>query len=176
MQHTYRTITLACCAALVIGACSKSPPDQPASSATAAPISLVPAPREMIRTSGQFNVTASTPVIFAPEPDAEAAARYFLDLRQRSGGPALRVDPSAKGGITFQLDARESAEVDEAYTLDISPSGVSVSAASSRGLFYGAVTLWQIMTPGARDGEVVLPAMTIEDWSLPRAPHLATVA
>jgi hexosaminidase len=123
-----------------------------------------------MRTSGQFKVTASTPVIVASGPDAEAVAHYFLDLLQRTGGPALRADAaaSAKRGIRFQLAGRESAAVDEAYTLDISPNGVSVSAADSRGLFYGAVTLWQLMTPGVRDGAVVLPAVTITD--APRFP------
>lgn len=166
MQHKFRTITLTCCAALAIGACSEPTSERPASSAAAAPVSLTPAPRELIRASGQFNVTASTPVTFATEPGAEAAAHYFLDLLQRTGGPALRANAaaSAEGGIRFQLDGRESAAVDEAYALDISPSGVSVSAADSRGLFYGAVTLWQLMTPAARDGAaVVLPAMRIDD-------------
>jgi hypothetical protein len=50
------------------------------------------------------------------DADAEAAARYFLDLLQRTDGPALRAEAaaSAEGGIRFRLEARESAAVDEA--------------------------------------------------------------
>ena len=163
MQHKLRMITLACCAALAIGACGRSPSDPSGSAATAVRIALIPAPRELTRTVGQFAVTSSTPVTFASEPGAEAAARYFLDLLQRTEGPALQAGPGSPAGISFQLDDRESATGDEAYTLDISPRGVSVSAASSRGLFYGAVTLWQLLTPGASEGVVMLPAMTIKD-------------
>jgi len=163
MQHTDKMITLACCAALAIGACSRTAPD-PSVSTAAAPVAVIPAPREWMRASGQFRVTASTPVTSATGPDAEAAAHYFIDLLQRTGGPTLRVDAasSADGGIRFQLDPHASAAVDEAYTLDISPHGVFVSAADARGLFYGAVTLWQLMTPKTSDA-AVLPAMKISD-------------
>jgi hexosaminidase len=126
---------------------------------------LIPTPRELTRRSGQFKVTASTRVTFAPGPDAAAVAHYFVDLLELTGGPALPAEAAtaAESGIRFQLDGRAGAAVDEAYTLDISPNGVSVSAADSRGLFYGAVTLWQLMTPGLSDDAVVLPAMTIND-------------
>jgi hexosaminidase len=165
MQNIFRTIALACGAVLAIGACSKSGSDRTEPAATTAPESLIPAPRELTRTPGQFIVSASTPVTFAAGSEAEGAARFFVDLLERSGGPALQADaaPSAQSGIRFQLEARASAAVDEAYTLEISPHGVFVSAADSRGLFYGAVTLWQLMTPAAREGASVLQAMTIND-------------
>ena len=44
-------------------------------------------------------------------------------------------------------------------------SRIMLSARDSRGLFYAAVTLWELCTPGpARgDDEIVLPAMRIDD-------------
>jgi len=49
----------------------------------------------------------------------------------------------------------------EGYSLASSPSRIVISASDSRGLFYGAVTLWQLLSKQA-DGFVV-PVVTIED-------------
>jgi len=48
----------------------------------------------------------------------------------------------------------------EAYGLKITPQRITVSASSAAGLFYGAVTLWQLLPPGGA-GEI--PAQTIRD-------------
>src|SRR5512138_397477 len=154
-------ITLICCAlAVLANGCGK--PDADAS-ASASSLTIIPAPREVVPDSGQFAVTDATRVIFEGAT-AEPVARYFVDLLQRTGGPALQTEAASsapEGGIRFQLAAGESAMPEEAYTLAISSGGVAVRAADARGLFYGAVTLWQLMTP--REGEVLLPAMRIED-------------
>jgi len=154
-------ITLICCAlAVLANGCGK--PDADAS-ASASSLTIIPAPREVVPDSGQFAVTDATRVIFEGAT-AEPVARYFVDLLQRTGGPALQTEAASsapEGGIRFQLAAGESAMPEEAYTLAISSGGVAVRATDARGLFYGAVTLWQLMTP--REGEVLLPAMRIED-------------
>lgn len=162
MQRKHRIVTLVCCAlTAVVSGCSK--PESSAEAATPV-VSIVPAPRDLVRTSGQFTVTTDTKVISDAGSEAEAVAQYFVDLLQRTGGPALRTDATSpvEGSISFRLVADKSSMADEAYTLVISPGGVSVSAADPRGLFYGAVTLWQLIT-GARSGEASLPAMKIDD-------------
>lgn len=51
----------------------------------------------------------------------------------------------------------------EGYTLDISPRGVVLAASDPRGLFYAAVTLWQLSTAGASSDTIVVPAVHIVD-------------
>jgi hexosaminidase len=46
----------------------------------------------------------------------------------------------------------------EAYSLEVTPDGARITAGTHQGLFYGAITLWQLT---ARDGRV--PAVRIED-------------
>src|SRR5690606_29411381 len=130
-------ITLICCAlAVLANGCGK--PDADAS-ASASSLTIIPAPREVVPAPGQFAVTDATRVIFEGAT-AEPVARYFVDLLQRTGGPALQTEAASsapEGGIRFQLAAGESAMPEEAYTLAISSGGVAVRATDARGLFYG---------------------------------------
>ncbi len=115
---------------------------------------------------GQFNVTASTPIVVEAGSAAEPVARHFIDLLQRTRALSLQVDSAAaaetKGAIDFQLTAGEGAGQED-YSLTISPERIVVSAGDPRGLFYGAVTLWQLMTPGAAGEAIAIPALTIND-------------
>src|SRR5690606_18242551 len=81
-----------------------------------------------------------------------------------AGGPALEIAGSDdKGGIRFVLEPGDAgAQAAEAYTLEVAPDGITVKAADERGLFYGAVTLWQLATQGGKD-RATLPALRIED-------------
>lgn len=152
MQRKHRILTLTCCAFIaVISGCSKPASDHPpAAAATAPPLSIVPAPRELVRAAGQFDVTAATRVVFESGSAAEAAARYFVDLLRRTRGLALSTNASQttheNGSIHFDLTASAGASNVESYSLHVSPERIVVSASDPRGLFYGAVTLWQLLT------------------------------
>ncbi|HEY6640726.1 family 20 glycosylhydrolase [Povalibacter sp.] len=165
MHQQYRIPALACCALLALaGGCSRSEPA--AVQAAPQPVSIIPMPREMATTSGQFNVTPSTRILVPAGSAAEPVARYFVELLQRTRSLSLPVDASAsadtQGAIEFQLMAGESVGQED-YSLTISPERIVVSAGDSRGLFYGAVTLWQLMTPGAAGDAISIPAVTIRD-------------
>lgn len=113
-----------------------------------------------------FSVTKATAVHFAADDGSEQAARFFIDLVQRTRRLSLSVADGgdASRGITFRLLADESASGVEGYSLVASPQRIVVSASDSRGLFYGAVTLWQLMTSAApRQAEMKVPALTIDD-------------
>jgi hexosaminidase len=51
----------------------------------------------------------------------------------------------------------------EAYALRSSPNGVTITAAKRAGLFYGAMTLWQLATQDDARGPVTIPAVAVED-------------
>lgn len=134
---------------------------------TAPVVSIIPAPSAMTVNTGVFTVTADTPVVFTAGSGGEPVANYFIALLQRTRGLAMAATPqdrsSANNAISFRLPAGEAA-ADEGYSLDISPHGIVVSARGSRGLFYGAVTLWQLLTSQAQDAATIdVPAMTITD-------------
>ncbi len=54
-----------------------------------------------------------------------------------------------------------AASAREAYKIEVTPRRILVTATSSAGLFYGAVTLWQLLPAGAGGGDI--HAQTIVD-------------
>src|SRR5690606_25132879 len=77
--------------------------------------------------------------------------------------PAIApVDESTAGDIQFVIDPAASSEEVEGYVLDVTRYGIRIAARDERGLFYGAATLWQLLSssPGVA---VPIPALRIED-------------
>ncbi len=149
-------------------------PDAPASNPQAATattgadtaqtrrLALIPAPASVKAGSGAFRVQTTTPVI--ADGAAADVARQFVAMLGKSHGIALQASAARQGdrAIRFALDPATPIESPEGYVLDVTSTGVNVTARDARGLFYGAMTLWQMLTP-AGTGEVNLPAVHIED-------------
>jgi hexosaminidase len=123
---------------------------------------LIPLPSSMQLDDGVFALDAST-AVRAADARSRPAAEEFVRL-VASGGLGLKVSrsTSGKGGIRFALDARAKGTGPESYTLVVRPEGVVVSARDPRGLFYGAVTLWQLLPTGKAE-PFRIPALRIED-------------
>src|SRR4051812_12048238 len=148
-------MTLAVCC--LLAACSKKEP--PPAEATQS-IAVIPAPAKVVMNRGAFDLSAATPVRYAAGSPGEQVASYFVDLMKRTRGVALAASAGATGAeqtISFELQAREGSQVEEGYSLIVPPKRVLVSSPSPRGLFYGAVTLWQLAA-GAQ-----IPAVEIAD-------------
>ena len=148
-------MTLALCC--LLAACSKkeAPPAQ-----TPQSISVIPAPAKVVMNRGAFELTAATPVRYAAGSPGEQVAGYFVELMKRTRSLALSASAGETGGaqaISFVLQAREGSQVEEAYSLHVSPERIVISSHSPRGLFYGAVTLWQLAASAQ------IPALEIED-------------
>ncbi len=119
----------------------------------------MPLPAQMKPLAGAFTVTGATPLVF-DRRDAGAAA-YFAQLLCRTRGIALRRHGGANA-ITLRRDPSIAGK--EAYRLDVTPQGVTIAASGDAGLFYGTMTLWQVLTqtPG-KSPRVTVPAVHIED-------------
>lgn len=126
---------------------------------------VIPLPNEVVLEPGSFRVDATTTVrVPRGDRDADNAARYLVELWTRTNGLTLPVSTSAAGIGTPPADTivfrHEPGFGPEAYGLKIAPQRITVSASSAAGLFYGAVTLWQLLPPGSA-GQI--PAQTIRD-------------
>jgi hexosaminidase len=150
---------------VLLAACQSAAPTR---SAEPAPLAVIPAAASVKRSSGAFIVTAHTRIAAGRSADDQRIARYFADLVQRTRRLTLPVDVQTessqpRGGIAFLIDPGGAASP-EAYSLAVGPAGVTVSARDRRGLFYGAITLWQLMGTDAGDAtQVSLPALRITD-------------
>ena len=129
---------------------------------------VIPAPAEVNPGTGWFSVDATVVIRVPPrDRDADAAARYLADLWTRTNGLTLPVEAGrARPGAPTIEFRRRSGSRREAYGIEVTPKRITVSASSSAGLFYGAVTLWQLLPVGASGGEIA--AQTIID--APRYP------
>jgi hexosaminidase len=124
-------------------------------------LGLLPQPRSAIARSGELVVTAETPLV-ATDPAARRAAEHFSDLLSRSTGVSLQFGNSSKAGpIRFAI---EGGMPPESYRLEVTPSGARLAASTYSGLYYGGVTLWQLLTAQAgQGGRLTGAAVTIHD-------------
>jgi len=125
---------------------------------------VIPLPNQVMAAEGAFAIRAATVVRINPgDSAASAAAHYLIDQLARSGGLklALRSGATPDGAITFETRPGLAAE---AYRLQISPRRALITASTAAGLFYGAVTLWQLASAGS--GAVDIPAQDIHDAPL----------
>ena len=153
--------------ALSIGLAACSTQDDSETSARPS-LAVIPAPAQVKQSQGTFLVGAGTPVRFEGA-EAEHVARFFADLVGRSRDLALPVAAAPVAGdednaIHLRLLAAEDGVGEEAYSLRVSPRRIDLSASHPRGLLYGTVTLWQLMTANSAQGmSVEVPAVEIDD-------------
>jgi hexosaminidase len=127
---------------------------------------VIPAPAEIVPAVGSFEVGKGT-VVQVPrgDRDARAAARYLVELWTRTNALQLPISTAAANSGTANVDnivfRRRRGLGPEGYELDVAPRRITVSASSAAGLFYGAVTLWQLLPPGLGTGRIA--AQSIHD-------------
>ena len=140
-----------------------------AAAAAAATPAIVPAPKSISVSAGRspVRIEAGTSILVAADdPEALRVADYLRDLAAKTRGLDLATqsggDDGGQTAIVFKRTGH-GAPGDEAYALSVSPHRITVSAATTAGLFYGATTLWQLLTPDAAQGAVDVPQLRIHD-------------
>lgn len=140
----------------------------PAFAADAGPVlpRLIPQPASMVQLPGSFEVNARTVLRAADGPQVrQVGAQFKTMLGAKFPLPLdLSKEGSAKGAILFALDPSVQWASPEAYQLEVDTDGVRVTAGSDKGLYYGAVTLAQLLSSGEAGAITVrLPALRIDD-------------
>ncbi|HEV8695743.1 MAG TPA: family 20 glycosylhydrolase [Lysobacter sp.] len=128
---------------------------------------VIPLPARVDAGKGRFVFGANTHIVVSGGAEAERIARDLTARIERSRGFAPRVDTAANSksrrAVALTLDANAPLPGDEAYTLDVTPKGTKITARTPAGLFYGAVTLWQLATADGEHGATTIAAQHIED-------------
>lgn len=132
-----------------------------------ADVSLIPWPASIEMSGGAFSLESSTRIVYDGDDRVRAVAHYFGEMIERTRGlrPVI-VQGSArnapKRSVVFTLGG--SGTGSEAYQLDVSSRAAVVTASDPRGLFNGAVTLWQLATVQSTPvSEVRIPGVRIND-------------
>jgi hexosaminidase len=127
---------------------------------------VIPLPASITPGAGNCEVNASTR-LFVPRGDgsSQAAADYLAGLWKRTNALRLQVvagaPPAASPGVCRIVFQRTEGTGNEGYRIEASPQEIIIAAGTAAGLFYGAVTLWQLLPPGTPGGSIA--AQTIVD-------------
>ncbi len=130
-------------------------------------LTLTPAPAKAELGQGTFALTARTRIFVAKgDVEARVVAGQLSDMLFKARGlkPAV-VEGAPPVGEAAIVVARGQTSSDqaEAYALAVAPSGVTITAAKRAGLFYGAVSVWQMAVQDTGKGAAELPAVVIDD-------------
>jgi N-acetyl-beta-hexosaminidase len=142
-------VTLAGGAAAAAAGCARLSAPGPAANTTHA---FVPTPASVeTQPGGDFVVTPAT-VIVAPVTSEAAVkvGRYLSSLIGRAAGPeppAVVASGASVPSSAIQLRLGAVEGGDEAYTLEIAAGGVTITANTAAGLFYGVQTFRQALPP-----------------------------
>ena len=133
-------------------------------SASAAATPVIPRPAKVELREGRFAFGPQSRIaVVGGDAEATRIARDFASRVQQARGFAPTVEGAAEGAaVVFAIDADIAPAGDEAYVVDITTQGAKITARKPAGLFYGAVTLWQLRADGAQ-GEASIAAQRIED-------------
>ncbi len=137
---------------------------------------VIPVPAQVRPGRGLFRLRTGSRVLTSQDPQAAQIGRYFAAMLLETRHIALEAvasthDRPPAGAIVFALasgpveaDRNDETSSPDSYTIEVSPRKIVVSAHDRRGLFYGAVTLWQLCTARApAAGAITVPAMRIVD-------------
>lgn len=120
---------------------------------------LVPYPREVVRRPGGFRWRPATQAFIAPDADT-LSIRHKLDTL---GCPVVVDDTVASLSVVLGRPRRVAAKPPaqaEGYLLHSDEEAVVIRGADADGLFWGLVTLEQLIRRGA------CPHVTIRDWPM----------
>src|SRR2546430_6956196 len=115
-------------------------------------LAVIPAPASVARHAGAFAVSRATPIVVeAPASVAGGAPALLADWVARSNGLALAIRAGAARDRAINLSVDESlaARGPEAYRVDVTPSRITLAAATREGLVHAVATLWQLIAPAA---------------------------
>ncbi len=155
----------------------------PASLTPAAPLpffdTLLPAPREIQAQPGVFPVTFTEMRCYLEAPSGEACTNLKNRLTEslERVGCNVSIEVSARNAFTLTMtpaiaeaDSPANMEIlpdkgkSEGYLFTITPGGVRVQAESERGLFYGMMTLEQVLLAAKTLPVAQIPCAVIRDW------------
>ncbi|WP_245957473.1 family 20 glycosylhydrolase [Chitinophaga flava] len=119
---------------------------------------IFPTPVSVTNSGG--NLLLDAPPVITADPALEASGKFLEKemitlLGKRSPG---------KKTVAFRLDNNLAAN---AYTLQVTPEGIIITAGSDEGAFYGIQSLKSLITPAAWSGvqkSISIPAVQVKDY------------
>ena len=137
-------------------------------------IAIIPQPVTLETKNASFVVNNQTHVASGSKSaDVQRIIRYFTDQVNRATGYSLAVQPAAAAKnnvISFALNSKANTTLGkEGYSIDVSATGVQVTANEPAGLYYATQTLLQLLPKEIESHSVIKKSAcgTPIAWSIP---------
>ena len=127
-------------------------------------LGLVPLPKQIEIGRGSFQFKEETTfTLDATSAGVDLAVDYLSNhLKERYGVALRKTEASAK--LHLSVAGEDDGFGEEDYRLEVTPAKISLTGGSPAGLFYGSVTLLQLLDEGERLGRAgSVPAVNIVD-------------
>lgn len=130
---------------------------------------IIPIPSKAVQGNSQFQLDANTSVVSSSEKLNDVASYLRNQILKHTLIPLASKSMRQVGqGKNIYLKLIESdSVVEEAYTLSITTDGIKISATSVSGVFYGAVSLVQLIL----EEEPIHGKLQISAWEIQDSPH-----
>ncbi len=127
---------------------------------------LIPRPSRMEKRVGRFRITKKTRIYTCPQ--GKFAAEFLASGIRKWRNVSLEPEPYKKGSpragsISLSLVVTDPLLGPEGYILRSSPETVSILANDPKGLFYGAVTLLQMVLTSPPGKSIPIHCLYIQD-------------
>jgi len=124
-------------------------------------VNLIPYPQSYIKKVGVFRLNGNT-IIGMNDNSLLPQANYLQTELQRTNNIPIAVDPN-EAGATIDFKIVKDTRVDGAYSLIIQSNKITITASGNEGVFYGVVSLLQLIRSQPAGNAVNLQACEISD-------------
>ena len=130
---------------------------------------LIPLPKEVTPSTGQFNVKKSTTIGFS-HADFAPVANLLRDYLQEASGYPITTQSAKSASIQF---SQNNTLGEEAYTLSVNSSKINIQAKTGKGAFYALQTLLQLMPAQVYAGTKMQETISIPNVQIKDEPRFS---
>lgn len=125
---------------------------------------IIPLPAHIETVSGSFKINNAVAIAYT-NPALQSQASYLQQQLLKYSGLTLSIQPMANtSSIQLSLTKPGNNADEAAYSLEIKPTGVKITAATNQGIFYGITSLLQLTRLGEmKNGTIAINCFTITD-------------
>jgi hexosaminidase len=124
-------------------------------------VNIIPLPKSFVKTGGQFQLNSNT-IIGMNDDSLLPLANYLQAELQKADGIAIPVDQNeVRALIDLQLVKKD--QLSGSYNLKIEPNKITVVASGHEGIFYGIISLIQLVRSQPSGNIVTLSTCDISD-------------
>jgi hexosaminidase len=126
-------------------------------------IHIIPQPVDVQEQSGWFTLSKTSTIGFN-KPEAQATAEMLTQKLNTPTGFLLKTQANKTAAIQLNINDNPDTKIGkEGYTLAVTPKGVEITANATAGLYYGVLTLMQLL-PKEIESKT---AATTMSWTIP---------